>query len=227
LPDWLEILVLAVASSFWPTLILIVVLALRLERPIGVLVWFLAAGLLTTVTIGIAIVFALQDSSFVSGSHPPANPALELTAGLLSLLAAYALLRGSRKAPPEALSSPQPAKAPSRIERTIGRGGPVVFAAGVVLNIVPGAAPLVGLKDIAQLDAGNGAKVAAIIAFYLIMFAFIEVPIVAYGFAPERTAAEMNRVNAWVGRNGRRVAAYVIGAVGIYLTVRGLVHLFD
>ena len=228
MPDWLEILILAVASSFWPTLILIVVLALRLEHPIGVLVWFLAAGLLTTISIGIAIVFALQDSSFVSGSHPPANPALELTAGLLSLLAAYALLRASRKAPPpQASSSPQPPKEPSRIERTIGRGGPVVFAAGVVLNIVPGAAPLVGLKDIAQLDAGNGAKVAAIIVFYLIMFAFIEVPIVAYGFAPKRTAAEMNRVNAWVGRNARQVAAYVIGAAGLYLTVRGVVHLFD
>jgi hypothetical protein len=226
LPDWLEILVLAVASSFWPTLILIVVLALRLERPIGVLVWFLAAGLLTTISIGIAIVFALQDSSFVSGSHPPANPALELTAGLLSLLAAYALLRSSRKAPPPS-SSPQPAKELSRIERAIGRGGPVVFAAGVVLNIVPGAAPLVGLKDIAQLDAGNGAKVVAIICFYLIMFAFIEVPIVAYGFAPKRTAAEMNRVNAWIGRNARQVAAYVIGAVGLYLTVRGVVHLID
>ncbi len=228
MPDWLEILVLAVASSFWPTLILIVVLALRLEHPIGVLVWFLAAGLLTTISIGVAIVFALQDSSFVSGSHPPANPTLELTAGLLSLLAAYALLRGSRKAPPpEASSSPQPPKEPSRIEQTIGRGGLVVFAAGVVLNIVPGAAPLVGLKDIAQLDAGNGAKVAAIIVFYLIMFAFIEVPIVAYGFAPKRTAAEMNRVNAWVGRNARQVAAYVIGAAGLYLTVRGVVHLFD
>jgi hypothetical protein len=226
LPDCLEILVLAVASSFWPTLILIVVLALRLERPIGVLVWFLAAGLLTTISIGIAIVFALQDSSFVSGSHPPANPALELTAGLLSFLAAYALLRSSRKAPPPS-SSPPPAKEPSRLERTIGRGGPVVFAAGVVLNIVPGAAPLVGLKDIAQLDAGNSAKVAAIIGFYLIMFSFIEVPIVAYGFAPQRTAAAMTGVNAWVGRNGRQVAAYVIGAVGVYLTVRGLVHLFD
>jgi Sap, sulfolipid-1-addressing protein len=223
LPDWLEILVLAVASSFWPTLILIVVLALRLERPIGVLVWFLVAGLLTTISIGIAIVFALQDSSFVSGSHPPANPALELTAGLLSLLAAYALLRGSRKAPPAKQAPTQP----SKLERTVGRGGPVVFAAGVVLNIIPGAAPLVGLKDIAQLDAGNGAKVAAIIVFYLIMFAFIEVPIVAYGFAPRRTAAEMNRVNAWVGRNARQVAGYVIGAVGLYLTVRGLVHLFD
>jgi hypothetical protein len=225
-PDWLEILVLAVAASFWPTLILIVVLALRLEHPIGVLVWFLAAGLLTTVSIGIAIVFALQDTSFVSGSHPPANPALELTAGLLSFLAAFALLRSSRKAPPPAISA-ETAKASSRIERAVGRGGPVVFAAGVVLNIVPGAAPLVGLKDIAQLDVGNAAKVAAIVGFYLIMFAFIEVPIVAYRFAPERTAAAMTGVNAWVGRNGRQVAAFVIGAVGVYLTVRGIVHLVE
>jgi hypothetical protein len=228
LPDWLEILLLAVASSFWPTLILIVVLALRLEHPIGVLVWFLAAGLLTTVTIGIAIVFAFEDSNFVNGSHPPANPTLELTAGLLSLLAAYALLRSSRKAPPpEASSSPRPPKEPSRIERAIGHGGPVVFAAGVVLNIGPGAAPLVGLKDITQLDAGNGAKVAAIIGFYLIMFAFVEVPIVAYRFAPQRTAAAMTGINAWVGRNARQVAAYVIGAAGLYLTIRGIVDLFD
>lgn len=220
MPDWLEILVLAVAASFWPTLILIVVLALRLERPVGVLVWFLAAGLLTTVSIGIAIVFALQDSSFVSGSHPPANPALELTAGLLSFLAAYAVLRARRK-------PSQAATQPSKLERTIGRGGPVVFAAGVLLNVVPGAAPLVALKDIAQLDAGDAAKVAAIVVFYLIMFAFIEVPIVAFRFAPERTAAEMNRVNAWVGRNGRSVAASVLAAIGLYLTVRGLVHLFE
>jgi len=31
--DWLEILLLAVASAFWPTLILVVVVALRLEHP--------------------------------------------------------------------------------------------------------------------------------------------------------------------------------------------------
>lgn len=227
MPSWLEILVLAVASAFWPTLIVIVVLALRLEHPIKILVWFLAGGLLTTVTIGIAIVFALQDSSFVSGSRPPANPTLDLVAGLLSLLAAYALLRSNRRAPASAAAtSTQTTKKPSVAERAVDRGAPVAFAAGVVLNIIPGTFPFVGLKDIAQLDASNGAKVAAIVAFYVIMFAFVEVPIVAFAFAPEWTTATTIRFNAWLGRNARRLAAYVLAAVGLYLTVRGLVQLF-
>ncbi|HTS73401.1 MAG TPA: GAP family protein [Gaiellaceae bacterium] len=222
MPSWLEILILAVGSAFWPILILIVVLALRLPHPIRVLVWFLAGALLTTVALGILIVFALQDTSFVTGSHPPANPTFALVAGLLSLLAAYAVLRSSRKAPPPA---PAPSKGPSRTERAVERGGPVAFAAGVVLNIVPGALPFVALKDIAQLDASNGAKVAAIVAFYLVMFMFVEVPIVAFAFAPEKTAAVVGRFNAWLGRNARRVAAYVLAAVGFYLTIRGLVQL--
>jgi len=222
LPSWLEILILAVGSAFWPILILIVVLALRLPHPIRVLVWFLAGALLTTVALGILIVFALQDTSFVTGSHPPANPTFALVAGLLSLLAAYAVLRSSRKGPPPA---PAPSKGPSRTERAVERGGPVAFAAGVVLNIVPGALPFVALKDIAQLDASNGARVAAIVAFYLVMFMFVEVPIVAFAFAPERTAAVVGRFNAWLGRNARRVAAYVLAAVGFYLTIRGLVQL--
>jgi len=45
-PSWLEILVLAVASAFWPILIAIVVLALRLAHPIRVLA---AAGLYLTI----------------------------------------------------------------------------------------------------------------------------------------------------------------------------------
>ena len=222
MPSWLEILILAVGSAFWPILILIVVLALRLAHPIRVLVWFLAGALLTTVTLGIVIVFALQDTSFVTGSHPAANPTFALVAGLLSLLAAYALLRSSRKARPH---DSAPAKGSSRTERAVERGGPVAFAAGVVLNIVPGALPFVALKDIAQLDASNGAKVAAIVAFYVVMFAFVEVPIVAFAIAPERTAAVVSRFNAWLGRNARRVAAYVLAAVGLYLTIRGLVQL--
>ncbi len=225
MPSWLEILLLAVASAFWPILIAIVVLALRLQHPIRVLLWFLAGGLLTTVTIGIAIVFAFQDTSFVAGSHPPANPTLSLVAGLLSLLAAFALLRRSRRAPPDEVAGPAVQKEPSKAERAVERGGPVAFAAGVVLNIVPGALPFVGLKDIAQLDASDGAKVVAIVAFYLVMFAFVEVPIVAFAFAPERTAATVSRFNAWIGRNARRVAAYVLVVAGVYLIINGLVQL--
>ncbi len=95
----------------------------------------------------------------------------------------------------------------------------------VVLNIVPGTFPVVALKDIAQLNASDGAKLAVIVVFYVIMFAFVEVPIVAYLIAPERTTVAVNAFNAWLKRNGRRVAAYVLGGVGLYLIVRGVVVL--
>ena len=70
MPSWLEILLLALASMFWPTLITVVVLALRVPHPIKILCWFVAGGLLTTVSIGLVLVFTLQDSDFVGQSKP-------------------------------------------------------------------------------------------------------------------------------------------------------------
>lgn len=230
MPVWLELLVLAIASMFWPTLIVIVVLALRVSHPVKILIWFLAGGLLTTVAVGIAVVFALQGASFMSGSTSTVDPVIYLTVGLLSLLAAFALLRTTGKA---AATSPRQSDAPSKsnkpplTERAVAHGAPVAFVAGVVLNIVPGTFPIVALKDIAQVGASDAAKVVTIIVFYVIMFAFVEVPIVAYLFAPERTTTAANDFNAWLKRNGRRVAAYVLDGVGLYLTVRGIVGLFD
>ena len=81
MPNWLEIVLLAVASMFWPTLITIVVLALRVPHPVRILFWFVLGGLLTTITIGLLLVFALQDISFVSGSSRSVNPVLNIAGG--------------------------------------------------------------------------------------------------------------------------------------------------
>lgn len=99
--DWLEILLLAVASAFWPTLILVVVVALRLDHPTRILAFFVAGALLTTVSIGLAIVFTLDDTTVAARSNHSASAAVYLVAGGLSLLAAAALWwigggRGSR-----------------------------------------------------------------------------------------------------------------------------------
>jgi hypothetical protein len=212
---------------FWPTLIVIVVLALRVSNPVKILFWFLAGGLLTTVTVGIAVVFALQGASFLNGSTPTIDPVVDIAIGLVSIVGAGVLLRRANR--PQAAAEPPsdpaaPSKKPPLTERAVARGAPVAFVAGILLNIVPGTFPIVALKDIAELDASNGTKVAAIIVFYVIMFAFVEVPIVAYLFVPERTTVAVNAFNDWLKRNGRRVAAYVLAAVGVYLTVRGIVQ---
>jgi hypothetical protein len=221
LPNWLEIVLLAVASMFWPTLITIVVLALRVPQPVRILAWFLFGGLLTTITIGLILVFALQDASFVSGSSRSADPILNIAGGLLALAGALYL---SRRKPATAEPAPSGSKQSGLTQKAVERGGVVAFVAGVVLNIVPGAFPFVALKDIAQLDVSDAGKVASVVVFYVIMFAFAEVPIVAYLFAPERTTARVNDFNEWLRRNSTRVAVYVLVVVGIYLLVRGLIQ---
>jgi hypothetical protein len=219
--NWLEILLLAVASAFWPTLILVVVVALRLEHPIRILVFFVAGALLTTISIGLAIVFALDDTTVASGSNRSISAGIYLVVGALSLLAGAALWRSAGRP-----RKPKPPKTrPSLAERSVERGAPVAFAAGVVLNIIPGTFPFVALVDIAKLDVADAAKVAAVIVFYVIMLSFAEVPIVAYLVAPERTIAATNAFNDWLARNGRRVAAGVLAVVGAYLVVRGLLRL--
>jgi hypothetical protein len=223
LADWLEILLLAVASAFWPTLILVVVVALRLEHPTRILAYFVAGGLLTTISIGVAIVHGLEGTSVASGSSHSVTAGVYLAAGVLSLLAAGMLYRSSRLPhKPKA-----PSKKPSLAERSVEHGAAVAFGAGIVLNVVPGTFPFVAMVDIAQLDTGSAGRFAAVVLFYLVMFAFAEVPLVAYLFAPERTIAAMSRFNDWLTRNGRLAAAIAIAVVGAYLTARGFVRLLD
>ena len=219
--DWLEILLLAVASAFWPTLILVVVVALRLDHPIRILVFFVAGALLTTISIGLAIVFALDGTSLATGTNRSLSAAVYLVAGVLSLLAAGALWRiAGRPRKPK-----PPRTKPSLAERSVERGAPVAFVAGIVLNIIPGTFPFVALVDIAKLDVGNAAKVATVVVFYVIMLAFAEVPIVAYLVAPERTILATNAFNDWLSRNGKHLAAGILAVVGLYLVARGLVKL--
>jgi len=223
--SWLELLLLAIASMFWPTLIVIVVVALRLEHPVKILSCFLVGGLLTTVTVGIVIVFALEGA--ISGSsRSSVDPAVDIALGSLSLLGAYLLHRresNQQPAPSKTDTHAAGEKKPSVAERAVGGGAAVAFAAGVLLNILPGTFPIVALKDIAELDASDTVKVVAIVLFYVIMFSFVEVPIVAYHFAPERTTAAMNDSQNWLARNKLRVAMYVLAVFGVYLVLRGII----
>jgi thiol:disulfide interchange protein len=216
-----EIFALAVASMVWPTLIGVVVAALASPRPVILLSVFLAAALLTTVSIGLVVVFALRGSSLFSGSRPTFGPIVDLVVGIAALLVAYLVRRG-RPAHETARSKPD---GPSWTERTLARGAPLAFVAGIVLNVIPGVLPLVALKDIARLDYSVGATVALILGFYLIMFLPVEVPLGAFLISPAATSAKVGRFNIWLRRNARQIGVFVLAIAGIYLVVRGAVGL--
>ena len=83
-----ELVPLALLSAVYPTLILVVVIALAAPRPARAMAFFLLGGIVASVSVGLAIVFALQGTSFVSGSNPPADPVVYFGVGAFALLLA-------------------------------------------------------------------------------------------------------------------------------------------
>lgn len=220
-----EILLLAIGSAFWPLLIAVTVIALRCPNPPRLLSFFLAGSLLTTISLGVAIVVVLGGSDLVDRSHRPIDPILYFVVGALMLIVAWVLARAQARVDAEPRPEKPAPAGPSRTERALERGAPLAFVLGIVLNVLPGFLPIVALKDIAELNVSTAEVVVIVTGFYLIMFAFVEVPLVGYLFAPERTAALTNRFNAWVSANGRRLGSWVAAAIAAYLIVRGVIAL--
>lgn len=215
-----EIFVLALGSALWPLLIAVTIVALRSPNPPKLLSFFLAGSLLATISIGVVIVLALDDTAFVNRSRSTYDPVVYFTAGALMLIVALMLARLPERPKPE----PQPAGQgkDSWAERAMTRGAPIAFVFGILLNILPGVLPFVALKNIAELDLGTTEVIVTVAGFYLVMFLLVEVPLGAYLFAPERTAALTGRFNSWLSENGRRVGTWLCALVGVLLIVRGI-----
>ena len=215
-----ELVPLAIASAFWPILLVVVLVSLRAPHPVRLLVSFLAAALLTTMTVGLVVIYALQGTALVSRSRDSFDPAAQITVGSIAILVAILVHRRTPATPAE--QSPEPES--GRIERMLERGAPLAFVAGIVLNIIPGVFPLIALKDIAELDAGVATTVALLLGFYVIMFALIEVPLVGYLVAPAWTEQATRRFNAWLRVNASRLAVGALAIAGVFLVISGIVN---
>ena len=221
-----ELTLLALASSAWPTLIAVVVVAIRSEHPRRILLAFLVGGLITTVAEGVAIVFALRGTSFISGARPAADPAALIGVGVLAPLAAYCIHRtgNARRKRGGQLPKRRAGWSPWA-ERAVAHGGFLAFLAGVVLNVLPGLFPLIALKDIAESEFGAVETVLVILCFYVVMFWTLEIPLLAYALAPGTTSQAVTAFDRWLTDNGRKIAELALVTVGAYAMARGLLAL--
>jgi hypothetical protein len=222
--ELLELTLLAVASAFWPILVVVDLVALRAPRPVRLLAWFLAGGLLTTISEGLIIVFVLEGTTLGS-SRPSVGGWGNIIGGSVALLAAYVLRARAERSRNDRPDQRSPVKKPSRTELMIEHGGLYAFGAGIVLNVFPGIFPLVALRTISSLHYGNGAKVLLVIGLYLCTFALIEVPLIGLLVAPARVEPWVQGLNSWLDRNGKRIGIDVLGLVGLILITRGIVQL--
>ena len=229
--DLASIFLLSLLAMFNPTLLAAVTVMMLLPNTKKLMFGYLLGAYTTSITLGLLIVFSLNDSSSVSTAKNTLSPIEDIVVGLILLLVAFVLGGGRaeglrerrRMRKEEKKGSAEPKK--SLPERMLGSGSArVTFAAGVLLTF-PGVSYLAALDRMAKLDAGTVATVALVVGFCLIQQLLLEVPLLGYAFAPERTERAVVAFREWLALNGRRAGTIVAMVLGALLLVRGLIEL--
>jgi hypothetical protein len=209
------------------SLLAAVTLMLFLPSPKRLLVGYLLGALLVSLTIGFVLVFAVDSSSAASTAQNSLSPSMDIALGLIALLVAYVLRGGhdQRLAERRKKKAEGAEKSPSKVEQLLGRGSArVTFAVGVVLTL-PGVAYLAALRELERLDYGTVPTVLVILGFNVMLLLLIEIPLLGYVIAPERTVVEVERFRRWLSQNGRRMAIIGSAVIGAFLVARGVIEL--
>ena len=229
--DIFSIFLLSLLAMFNPTLLAAVTIMMLLPNPKRLMLGYLLGAYLTSISLGLLIVFSLHGSASVETSKQTLGPGADIVIGLLALLVAFVLstdrdarLRERRRRRQEAKQAGGGPKE-SWPERMIGRGSArLTFVAGILLTL-PGVSYLTALDRMAKLDASVAATAALVVVFCLIQQLLLEVPLLGYAFAPEKTQDRVTRFRAWLSRNGRRAGVALAAAVGALLVLRGVITL--
>jgi hypothetical protein len=224
-----DVFVFALTAALNPTLLAATTVMLLLSHPKKMLLGYLLGAMMTSVALGLVIVFAMQDSSATDTAQKTLSPAADLALGGILLVIAFVLGTGADQRRKERRSAKHPEKedkGPPRWRRTLDKGSPrIAFVVGALLTL-PGGSYIAGLHRISEQDLSTPGTVATVIAFNLIMMMLLEVPLIGYTFAPEATPRAVDRFKAWVGRVGRRAAVYGAGGIGLLLVIKGLIGVF-
>ena len=230
--DLLSIFLLSLVAMFTPTLLAAVTVMMLLPDTKRLMLGYLLGAYTTSITLGLLIVFSLSDSAAVNTTQSSLSPAEDIVIGLIALLVAY-VLGGGGRAEPLRQRRRQRKEAKEKAgestqswpERMLGRGSArVTFAVGVVLSF-PGVSYLAALDRIAQLDAATAPTALLVIGFCLIQQLLLELPLLGYAIAPERTERDVAGFREWLARNGGRAATIVAATIGALLVVRGVIEL--
>jgi hypothetical protein len=84
---------------------------------------------------------------------------------------------------------------------------------------------LTALDKIHKLNPGTVPTVLLVVGFCLFQQILLELPLLGYVFAPERTRDTVHRFRDWMGRSGRTAAVIGAGVIGAILLVRGVITL--
>jgi Sap, sulfolipid-1-addressing protein len=208
---------LALISSLYPLGLAAILLLAETPRPrprVGV---FLIGALACTLTVGFVVVFVLHDAGVGQGSQQSDQYWLRLAIGVVFMAVAVFLAR----------RRPRPQSGPSRVSRAASQGGLfAIFVVGVALYL-PSPSYLSALQVVGTTEMSDAATAVWVIIVVAIVLITVEVPVLLFLLAPGWTVPKLQAVNAWLDRNGHTLLVAVVGAIGLWEFLDGLVGLLS
>jgi Sap, sulfolipid-1-addressing protein len=223
-----QVIVLSLTASLNPTLVAATTVMLLLPRPTKLMLGYLAGATMTSITLGLVIVFSLSSSSATKTTQNTLSPSADIGLGAICLAIAFVLYTGRYeriRQRRQAHKAAKPDKGPPRWQRELSKGSArTTFVVGALLTL-PGASYLAGLTAIHKQNLSTAVTVLVVIGFNIVMLWLLEVPLASYLLAPERTPERVDRAKAWVSRHAHRFAIRGFAAVGVLLIIKGIVGL--
>jgi hypothetical protein len=216
-----QALPLALSAAIYPPALLVLMLLMTGHEPRPLVLAYFAGAATLTLGAGLVALAVLDAANLTPRDSKTASGAADIVVGVLLLAVAAWAWRRSARGPRDAPAG-QGRIAQWSQRATSSRRWALVLGLAMYL---PSPLYLLAVKEIADGGGSSASKVAAVAICALGVLLFIEVPLVALYLRPAGVAAALERFNAWLGRNGWRLAAALALIAGVYAIVKGVAAL--
>jgi len=205
----------AFMAALYPPALLVVAYLLGGPRPVRSSLAFLAGAATVTVGIGVAVVLVLKGTGLDDSSqHRTIPPGIDVALGGALLMLAVVVARRPRR-------PPKPDASDRKQRSAVGL---CLFGAAMY---IPSIFYLTALHEISQGEASGAQTALSLILIALIVLLFVEVPLLLYVAAPDRTARILGSWNGWLSQHARTIIIVAAAVIGAYLLVSGIVDLVN
>jgi hypothetical protein len=223
---WITLLAMAVAVSLEPFRIGMTILMINRPRPLLQLLAFLTGGFAMGIAVGVIVVFILRPAV---GSAHFTLPRVQIVVGAVLLINAVVVATGlvGRRG-----GDGSAGLASGRLKPLATRGRQLLNDRSLWTASVAGlgiALPSIDYLAVLALIVASGAaasvQVGALLLFNVVAFGFVEIPLISYLVAPDRTRATLDALQDWLRTRRRRAVTTLLAVVGCVLLGAGLAGL--
>jgi len=225
-----QILFLSLVAIVDPVIAGAATVMLLLPEPKRLMLGFVLGALVTSVTLGLVIVFVVGGTdSATSTTKRHVDPVVDIAAGVAFLLIATLVATGVWGRLAERRKKrrgPKKDKGPSRLQQELSKGSPrLTFCVGAVYEAMPSVVYLGVMHDIVKLNPSTLGSILLVVLVCVAQIGLVLIPLISFTVAPTWTPKALEEAKSWFSRNDRKIVVVASTAVGAWLLGRGVITL--